>query len=117
MKAMRAITRRPAKPLMKVMKVMKKPVKKVSTIAKGKKAKVQVWRGKKVKTSTGLTKADLIKSKSNKIVSAKKSEAGKKSKWAKATAKARAEKGYSGFKAIKRGTSFYEHAKQIMDTL
>merc|ERR1711907_711613 len=78
--------------------------------AKGKKAKVQVWRGKKVKTSTGLTKADLVKSKSRKIVSVKKSEIGKKSKWARATAKARAEKGYQGFKAIKRGTSFYDKA-------
>jgi hypothetical protein len=118
MKAMRAVTRRPAKPLMKVMKVMKKPLKKrVSTIAKGKKAKVQVWRGKKVKTSAGLTKADLIKSKSRKIVSAKKSAAGKNSKWARATAKARAEKGYQGFKAIKRGTSFYDKAKQIMKEL
>eukprot|EP00746_Dinoflagellata_sp_MGD_P160775 gnl/MRDRNA2_/MRDRNA2_87678_c0_seq1.p1 gnl/MRDRNA2_/MRDRNA2_87678_c0~~gnl/MRDRNA2_/MRDRNA2_87678_c0_seq1.p1 ORF type:complete len:371 (-),score=94.12 gnl/MRDRNA2_/MRDRNA2_87678_c0_seq1:251-1363(-) len=114
MKAMR--TR--AKPLMKVMKVMKKPLKKrVSTIAKGKKAKVAVYRGKKVKTSTGLTKADLVKSKSRKIVSVKKSELGKKSKWMRAAAKAREEKGYRGFKAIKRGTSFYDKAKEIMKDL
>merc|ERR1719217_180600 len=101
----------------KPMKVMKKPMKKVSVVAKGKKAKAQVWRGKKTKTKTGLTKADLIKSKANKIVSAKKSEAGKKSKWAKATAKARAEKGYKGFRPIKRGTSFYDKAKEIMSDL
>merc|ERR1719313_410442 len=107
-----------ATPMKKVIKtMMKKPVKKVSTIAKGKKAKVQVWRGKKVKTSTGLTKDDLIKSKSRKIVSAKKSAQGRNSKWAKATAKARAEKGYKGFKAIKRGTSFYDKAKEIMGDL
>merc|ERR550537_309362 len=99
------------------MKKMKKPMKKVSAIAKGKKAKVQVWRGKKTKTKTGLTKDDLIKSKSRKIVSAKKSELGKKSKWARATAKARTEKGYKGFKAIKKGTSFYEKAKDIMKDL
>jgi predicted DNA-binding WGR domain protein len=105
------------KPMKKVMKKLKKPMKKVSTIAKGKKAKVQVWRGKKVKTSTGLTKSDLVKSKSRKIVSAKKSELGKKSKWARATAKARAVKGYTGFKAIKRGTSFHVKATEIMKDL
>merc|ERR1719263_1572844 len=99
---MKKVMKKMKKPMKKVMKkVMKKPMKKVSTIAKGKKAKVQVWRGKKVKTSKGLTKEDLIKSTSRKIVSAKKSEAGRKSKWAKATDKARAEKGYKGFKAIK----------------
>jgi len=116
-RAMKAMRKRAAKPLMKVMKAMKKPMKKVSTIAKGKKAKVAVWRGKKVKTSTGLTKADLIKSKSNKVVTIKKSEAGKKSKWMTAAAKARAEKGYKGFKAIKKGGSFYEKAKEIMKDL
>merc|ERR1719199_2044169 len=96
---------------MKVMKkVMKKPMKKkkamkVSTVAKGKKAKVQVYKGikGKVKTKGGLKKEDLIKSKKGKIVSAKRSKQGRESKWAKATAKARAIKGYSGFKAIKRG--------------
>merc|ERR1711977_97872 len=98
-------------------KPMKKAMKKVSAIAKGKKAKVQVWRGKKAKTSTGLTKDDLVKSKSRKIVSAKKSELGRKSKWARATAKARAVKGYKGFKAIKKGTSFYDKAKEIMTDL
>merc|ERR1719321_1012600 len=122
MKMMKAVPprkamRKRAKPLMKVIKVMKKPVKKVSAIAKGKKAKVEVWRGKKTKTSTGLRKADLVKSKSRKIVSVKKSELGKKSKWAKATAKARAEKGYKGFKAIKKGSSFYDKAKEIMNDL
>lgn len=105
------------KGLMKVMKKVKKPMKRVSSIATGKKAKVQVWRGKKMKTKTGLTKDDLIKSKDRKIVSAKKSEAGKKSKWARATARARAEKGYKGFKAIKRGTSFHDKAKEIMREL
>merc|ERR1711894_585460 len=49
-----------------------------------------------------------------KIVSMKKSDIGKKSKWSRATAKARAAKGYTGFKAIKKGTSFYEKAKEFM---
>merc|ERR1711907_35057 len=95
----------------------KKPMKKVSTIAKGKKAKVQVWKGKKAKTTKGLKKEDLVKSKSGKIVSAKKSQQGRDSKWAKATAKARAIKGYTGFKAIRRGGSFYEKAKEVMADL
>jgi len=98
--------------VMKVMKVMK--AMKVSTIAKGKKAYVKVWSGKKLKTSKGLKKDDLVKSKGGKIVSARKSKAGKESKWAVATAKARAVKGYTGFKPIKKGTSFYEKAKEFM---
>jgi len=102
---------RPAamKKVMKVMKAMK-----VSTIAKGKKAKLAVWQGKKMKTTGGLKKDDLIKSRANKIVSASRSQQGKSSKWSKATAKARSIKGYTGFKPIKKGTSFYEKAKEVM---
>merc|ERR1719161_1307977 len=115
---MKARARRvaPMKKTMKkvIKKMMKKPMKKVSSIAKGKKAKLQVWRGKKSKTSSGLKKDDLVQSKSRKIVSAKKSALGKNSKWAKATTKAREQKGYKGFKAIKRGTSFYDKAKELM---
>lgn len=107
---------RRARPVsMKVMKVMKvKKAMKVSAIAKGKKAKVAVWQGKKLKTSGGLKKDDLVKSSKKKIVSASRSQQGKKSKWSKATVKARAIKGYTGFKPIKKGTSFYEKAKEIM---
>merc|ERR1719456_246408 len=96
----------------KVMKVMKvKKVMKVSIVAKGKKAKVAVWQGKKLKTSGGLRKEHLVKSSKKKIVSAMRSQLGKKSKWSIATAKARILKGYIGFKPIKRGTSFYEKAE------
>merc|ERR1711871_585449 len=63
-----------------IKKIMKKPRKKVSVIAKGKKAKVQVWKGTKLKTSKGLTKKDLVKSKEGKIVSLRRSEHGKKNK-------------------------------------
>merc|ERR1712185_767420 len=112
MKVMKVMKVKKGKKVMKVMKVMKvkkvKKVMKVSTIAKGKKAKVAVWQGKKLKTSGGLKKEDLVKSSKRKIVSASRSQQGKKSKWAKATAKARAIKGYTGFKPIKKGTSFYE---------
>lgn len=96
---------------MKVMKAMK--ARKVSTIAKGKKAKVAVWQGKKLKTSGGLRKENLVKSSKKKIVSAMKSQQGRKSKWSNATRQARAIKGYTGFKPIKKGTSFYELAKEI----
>merc|ERR1712113_1025068 len=101
------------KKAMKAM-VMKKPMKKVSTVARGKKGKVQVFQGKKLKTKKGLTKESFKKNKAGRIVSIKKSELGKESKWAKATAKARAIKGYTGFKAIKKGGSFYEKAKEFM---
>merc|ERR1712100_584416 len=108
MGVMRRIRPRARPGAMKVMKAMK--AMKVSTIAKGKKAKVAVWQGKKLKTSGGLTKENLVKSSKKKIVSAMRSAQGKKSKWSKATAKARILKGYSGFRPIKKGTSFYQKA-------
>merc|ERR1712124_197185 len=72
----------------------KKKAKKVSKIAKGKLAKYLVFKGTKVKTVGGLKKADLMKSKSGKIVSKKGSAAGKKrykniAGWVAAVAKAR----------------------------
>merc|ERR1719463_637456 len=54
---MRRIRPRVRPGAMKVMKAMK-----VSTVAKGKKAKVAVWQGKKLKTSGGLRKENLVKS-------------------------------------------------------
>merc|ERR1719293_339891 len=88
------------------MKAMKK-VKKVSIIAKGKLAKVAVFKGKKVKTAGGLTKDTLTKSKSGKIVSKKASAASKKAwatsklkKWIDALKQARKELGISGFCAV-----------------
>jgi len=103
-----AAVRKPIK-AMKVMKVMK-----VSPVAKGKKGKVLVWQGKKTKTSGGLKKDDLVKSKKGKIVSKVKSEKGKNNKWSKATKQAYQTKGYSGFKVIKKGNSFYEKTKEVM---
>merc|ERR1712066_871807 len=52
---------------MKAMKAMK--AKRVSKIAKGKLARAVVFRGRKEKTSGGMTKAKLIKNKDGKIVS------------------------------------------------
>merc|ERR1712096_463048 len=96
-----------AKTLMK-----KKPAKKTtmkrrvamkkSVIAKGKRGKTSVFKGTKLKTSGGLQKTDLIKSKSGKIVSKKSSAAGKKSfkrisAWTTAFKQARKSLGIKGF--------------------
>jgi len=109
----------PAPAVKKALKVMKaQPVMKVmkaaSKIATGKKGKLQVWKGEKLKTKGGLKKDNLVKSKTGKIVSKKMSELNKNSKWSKATKQAYQAKGYSGFKAIKKGTSFYEKAQEVM---
>merc|ERR1712226_750687 len=76
----------------------------VSKIAKGKRAKVAVFKGSKAKTSGGLSKDKLVKSKSGKIVSKAASQASKKKfassalkKWADATKQARAELKIKGF--------------------
>merc|ERR1712225_155323 len=60
----------------KAMKAMKK--KSVSKIARGRFAKVLVFRGTKVKTVGGLTSEMLIKNKRGKIVSKRQSAAGKR---------------------------------------
>merc|ERR1719221_2160472 len=113
MKAMAVARRAAAEAKAKAKAKAKKPMK-VSRVAAGRKAKVQVYKGAKLKTKGGLKKEDLVKSKGGKVVSAKKSQQGKDSKWAKATIQARAAKGYTGFKAIKKGGSFYEKAKEFM---
>merc|ERR1719350_787190 len=105
-KAMKA----PAKPAMKGMKAMKaamkamKKLKKVSVVAKGKYARAAVFKGKKAKTSGGLTKNTLVKSKSGKIVSRSRSARAKAAfassalkKWCDALKKARKELGIVGF--------------------
>merc|ERR1712224_835932 len=91
-------------------KSMKKAMKKsnkVSKIAKGKFARSVVFRGRKQKTQTGLTKDNLVKSKSGKIVSKKASAHAKKmyassrvKAWANAVKSARKALGYKGFVAI-----------------
>merc|ERR1712000_33555 len=101
---------------MKAMKAMK--VMKVSKIARGKRSKSSVFGGKKEKTVGGLTKADLVKSKSGKIVSKNSSVAAKKryastiGKWTAAVTKARKDLGVKGFVAVKKGTPLYNKAKQ-----
>merc|ERR1719350_1723439 len=86
---------------------MKMKAKRPSVIAKGKRAKSSVFAGRKQKTSSGLSKSDLVKSKTGKIVSGKASANSKKrfaiSKvkvWADALKKARKELGIKGFEPV-----------------
>merc|ERR1712087_559166 len=84
---------------MKAMKkrAMKKSAKSYKTVSGAARA---VWSGKIATTKGGLKKSQLMKSKSGKIVSAKKSALGKKSKWIQATNAARKALGIKGFQAI-----------------
>ena len=98
---------------MKAMKAMKK-----SVIAKGKLAKLVVFRGTKAKTGSGLKKTDLMKNKAGKIVSRKQSANGKKAYsfikgWTAAVTKARKALGVKGFVAVKKGTPLYKKAKEF----
>merc|ERR1712050_465223 len=108
---------------MGAMKKVKKAMK-GSKIAKGKRARAVVFKGGKEKTKTGLTKANLIKSKSGKIVtkaqsaSSKKRYAGSKAQaWAKACSKARKELNIKGFVPFggktAAGKALYAKAKAI----
>merc|ERR1719420_2148744 len=94
---------------------MKKMAMKKSIIAKGKRAKVSVFKGTKVKTSGGLKKGDLVKNKSGKIVSKKASARAKSSKsgkkiiaWSQALVKARKQLNIKGFKVCKKGSALYK---------
>merc|ERR1712218_608285 len=96
--------------------------KKVSKIAKGKRARLSVFSGRKEKTASGLTKAQLVKSKSGKIVSKKASAAGKKAykniqAWTKAVQQAKKALGVKGFCIVggktAEGKALYAKAKAI----
>merc|ERR1719236_457075 len=89
---------------MKAMKAMKK--KPISA----KLAKRHAFFGK---TASGLSKTDLVKSKTGKIVSKKKSQLGKKSPWIAAVQKARKELKIKGFAVVKKGTPLYKKAKEL----
>ena len=98
----------------KAMKAMKR----VSKFAKGKLAKLVVFRGNKTATVGGLTKASLTKNKNGKIVSKKSNAAGKKAYlrikgWTAAVTKARKALGVKGFLAVKKGTPLYKKAKEF----
>merc|ERR1719189_524033 len=97
---------------------------KTSKIAKGKRAKTAVFNGKKERTSSGLKKTDLTKSKSGKIVSKKASEQAKMrfkknglDKWLAATKQARKALGVKGFCPIggktPKGQAFLKKARSF----
>merc|ERR1719412_2574477 len=111
------------KPAMKAAMKTKQAMK-VSKIAKGKMARAVVFRGSKEKTGGGMTKDQLVKSKSGKIVSKKASAAAKKAyptsplkKWMEACRAARKQLKISGFVACggktAQGKALYAKAKSI----
>ncbi|CAE7035853.1 unnamed protein product [Symbiodinium natans] len=110
-----------AKAAMKGMKVMKK--KAISKIARGKRAKMVVFNGRKEKTSSGLKKTHLMKNKRGKVVTKKQHAVGvalfKKigQRWLDAVATARKELGIKGFCAVggksAQGKALYAKAKAL----
>merc|ERR1711978_616895 len=80
----------------------------------------KVWNGTKVYTKSGLTKKDLIKTKSGRIMTKKQFKNGQRCKntgWMKAVAKARKELGITGFVLMNKGaqgTDLYKKAKSFM---
>ncbi len=104
MKAMRAM--KAAAP--KAMRAMKKKV------ISAKLARRHAFAGKLTKTVGGLTKGDLVKNKSGKVVSKKASLRAKKSPWIEAVKAARAALKIKGFCAIKKGTPLYAKAKEFL---
>ena len=118
MKSAMKSMKKAAKPT--TMKVMKK--KAVSKIARGKLAKVSVFKGNKEKTASGHAKTDLMKNKRGKVVSKLQNAAGKKaykyiSAWNTAVMQARKELGIKGFCAVNgktaQGKALYAKAKAI----
>eukprot|EP00931_Biecheleriopsis_adriatica_P076939 TRINITY_DN505_c1_g1_i1.p2 TRINITY_DN505_c1_g1~~TRINITY_DN505_c1_g1_i1.p2 ORF type:complete len:126 (+),score=43.30 TRINITY_DN505_c1_g1_i1:3-380(+) len=110
---------------MKAMKAMKATKAMKSKVARGPRRKSVVFSGKKEKTSGGLTKAELTKNMRGKVVSKKKSAAGKKaykyiSGWTKAVQQSRKELGIKGFCAIggksAQGRALYAKAKSLLAT-
>merc|ERR1711948_36245 len=98
---------------------------KKSVIGKGKLAKSLVFKGRRVKTSGGLTKATLTKSKSGKIVSKKASEKAKRNfaksalkRWMDATKAARKQLNIKGFCPVggktAQGKALYAKVKSIV---
>merc|ERR1719188_652885 len=103
---------------MKAMKAMKKvamkakPMKAMKKIS-AKLARRHLFAGKISKTKTGLSKADVTKNKAGRIVSKKASARSKKSPWIAACKAARAALKLKGFVALKKGSAYYEKAKEL----
>ena len=103
-KAMKKTMKKAMKKAKKSTMKRKKKAKRVSKIAKGKRAKSAVFKGKKEKTVGGLTKSDLTKNKFGKVVSKKASDRAKGNAFPQAVRKARTKLNVTGFCAI-GGTS------------
>merc|ERR1719505_148612 len=106
-KAMKSMKKKGGMKKAKKSTMKRRKAMKVSKIAKGKRAKSSVFSGAKIKTSGGLAKGDLIKSKSGKIVSKKASARGKLiykkyglAKWIVAVQKAKKDFKCTGFVII-----------------
>ena len=74
--------------------------KRVSKVARGRLAKAQVFKGRKVKTVGGLQKKDITRNKHGRYVSKKASSRGKKNAWMAAVKKARRALKVKGFCAV-----------------
>merc|ERR1719188_655222 len=109
------------KAAMKAMKATKAMKTKKSKIARGKMRRSVVFRGFKEKTSGGLTKDQLVRNKSGKVVSKAASAAAKKrgslAAWGKAVAAARKQLNCKGFVAVggktAQGKALYAKAKSL----
>ena len=116
-KPAKKVARKTARKAKKVTKKKARKVKRVSIIAKGRMAKVQVLKGRKVKTSGGLKASDLTKNKHGRVVSKKAHATGKKNAWTQACAKARSALGIKGFCAVNgkkgQGKALYAKAKSL----
>ena len=104
----------------KVVRQAKKAKKPKKTPLVGK--KWQVWNGTRERTIGGLTKKDLMKSKSGKIVSKKQALRAKGNmkknglgKWMAAVKQVRKEMGLKGFVAIKKGTPYYKRVRAVYE--
>jgi len=75
--------------------------------------KRHVFSGKKASTRSGLKKSNLTRNKAGKIVSKKKSAAGKRNPWIKAVSAARRQLGITGFYPVRKGSELYELAMSI----
>merc|ERR1711920_342065 len=104
---------------------MKKKAMKVSKIARGKRARAAVFRGSKEKTGGGMTKDQLVKNKTGKIVGKAASARAKKAyaasplkKWAEACRTARKALNITGFVPCggktAQGKALYAKTKSIL---
>merc|ERR1712047_34278 len=128
MKGMKKAMKKTMKKSMKKKATKKKSMKKakrVSKIARGKQARRQVFSGKKEKTATGMSAANLVKNKLGKIVSKKQSARMKKQyatsgfkKWIDACKLARKQLGIKGFAPVggktAQGKALYAKVKALL---